>query len=174
MTASRAATALGELGVYWLEEPLDRHAYADLAELRRRSPVRIAGGEGNRELADYSIYLERGCLDVFQPDAVWSTGIQRACELASRVRAAGALFTPHTWGDGLVVLANLHVAAACANAPFVELPFDPPGWTPERRDFALPRPLEPGDDGILELPSAPGLGVELDWAALEPLRVEAP
>ncbi len=76
-TAARVAGALADLKAYWLEEPLHRHAYDDLAALRKRSRVRIAGGEGNREYGDFEHYLAHGSLDVYQPDVAWSTGILR-------------------------------------------------------------------------------------------------
>lgn len=170
-TALWMADALAELGVYWLEEPLHRHDYRGLADLRRRARVRIAGGEGCREYAELREYLRHGSLDVYQADVVWSTGLLRARQLAGEVQAAGCLYTPHTWGDGLVVLANLHVSAAVSTAPFVEFPLDPPGWTPERRDYMLPAPTLPDAPGSLTLPDAPGLGVTIDWEALEPLRI---
>jgi L-alanine-DL-glutamate epimerase-like enolase superfamily enzyme len=166
------ADALTELAVFWLEEPLPRHDYRGLAQLRQRARVRIAGGEGNREFAELREYLRHGSLDVYQADVVWSTGVLRARQLAAEVQAAGAIYSPHTWGDGLVVLANLHVSAALSTAPFIEFPFDPPYWTPARRDFILPQPLLPAADGYLTLPDTPGLGVEIDWQALEPLRIQ--
>jgi L-alanine-DL-glutamate epimerase-like enolase superfamily enzyme len=165
------ADALAELDVFWLEEPLPRHDYDNLAALRRRTQVRIAGGEGNREFAELREYLRHGSLDVYQADVVWSTGILRARQLAAEVQAAGAIYSPHTWGDGLVLLANLHVAAAVSQAPFIEFPFDPPTWTPERRDFILPAPTLPDAAGYVTLSDAPGLGVKIDWPALEPLRI---
>jgi D-galactarolactone cycloisomerase len=170
-TALWMADALAELGVYWLEEPLHRHNYDGLAELRRRARLRIAGGEGNRDFAEQRMYLERSCFDVYQADVVWATGILRATQLARDVQAAGHVFSPHTWGDGLVVLANLHVSAAVSTAPFIEFPYDPPGWTFERRDFVLPQPLRPGPKpATLTLPDTPGLGVTIDWEALERYR----
>jgi L-alanine-DL-glutamate epimerase-like enolase superfamily enzyme len=170
-TALWMADALAELDVFWLEEPLPRHDYRGLAQLRRRSRVRIAGGEGNREFSELREYLQHGSLDVYQADVVWSTGILRARQLAAEVQAAGAIYSPHTWGDGLVLLANLHVSAAVSPAPFIEFPFDPPTWTPERRDFILPAPLVPDSSGYVTLPDAPGLGVKIDWPALETLRI---
>ena len=125
-TAVYVADALAELGVYWLEEPMYRHDYRGLAELRRRSKVRIAGGEGNREFAEFREYLRHGSYDVYQQDVAWSTGILRAKQLAAEVDAVGDIYSPHTWGDGLVLLANLQVSAAVSNAPFIEFPFDPP------------------------------------------------
>jgi len=168
-TASWVGKELDELGVYWLEEPLHRHDYRGLAELRRGLRLKIAGGEGNREFAEFEEYITHGSLDVYQADVAWTTGIYRAKQLAERVAAAGALYTPHTWGDGLVLLANLQVAAACANARFVEFPFDPPFWPPKARDFMLASPTE-AIDGHVTLSDRPGLGAQIDWAAIEPLR----
>lgn len=169
--ALRVAAALSELDVYWLEEPLHRHNYSGLAELRRRAGVRIAAGEGIREFSELHQYLDRGSLDVYQPDVVWSTGILRGIQLAREVQARGHIYSPHTWGDGLVLLANLHVFAAVSHAPFVEYPTDPPYWTPERRDFLLPALLQPGSDGSLSLPEEPGLGIRIDWDAISRWRV---
>lgn len=168
--ALRVADALAELDIYWLEEPLHRHDYSGLAELRRRSRVRIAGGEGTREFNELKQYLDHGSLDIYQPDVVWSTGILRATQIAREVRVRGAVYSPHTWGDGLVLLANLHVSAAVSHAPFVEYPYDPPHWTPGRRDFILPVPLI-ATNGSITLPDMPGLGIALDWEALEEWRV---
>lgn len=170
-TALRLARELKELDVFWLEEPLHRHDYEGLARLRRESGVRIAGGEGAREPAELRECLRHGSLDVYQPDVTWSTGVLQATRIAREVQAAGALYTPHTWGDGLVLLANLHVAAAMGAAPFVEFPYDPPAWTPERRDFTLPAPIA-AKDGCVTLSERPGLGVEIDWDAIERYRVE--
>jgi L-alanine-DL-glutamate epimerase-like enolase superfamily enzyme len=170
-TARRVAQALAELDVFWLEEPLHRHDYDGLAELRGDAGVRIAGGEANREMAEFYAYLEHGSLDVYQPDVAWTTGIWQGHRLAGQVQAAGALYSPHTWGDGLVLLANLHVSAAVSRSPFIEFPYDPPGWTPERRDYILPAPVLPDEDGVVTLSEAPGLGVEVNWAALEAFRI---
>ena len=87
------------------------------------------------------------------------------------MQASGAIYSPHTWGDGLVLLANLHVSAGVSSAPFIEFPFDPPAWTPERRDYVLPSPIQPSAPGMLTLADAPGLGVGLDWNALEQWQV---
>lgn len=169
--AAWVADALAELGVFWLEEPLHRHDYRGLAELRRRARVRIAGGEGNRDFDEQRAYLAHGSLDVYQADVAWSTGVLRARQLAHAVQAAGCLYSPHTWGDGLVLLANLHVAAALSTAPFIEFPYDPPGWTPERRDYILPDVIAP-QHGTVTLPNAPGLGVTIAWDVIERWRID--
>jgi L-alanine-DL-glutamate epimerase-like enolase superfamily enzyme len=69
------------------------------------------------------------------------------------------------------LLANLHVALAFSTARFIEVPYDPPGWSPARRDFMLPKPLEIAPDGTISPPRGPGLGIEPDFDALERWRV---
>lgn len=172
-TGLYVADALSELGAFWLEEPLHRDDYRGMAALRKRARLRIAGGEGNRDFNEHLECLRHGSLDVYQADVAWSTGVLRATQLARQVQSEGALYSPHTWGDGLVLLANLHVAAAVSTAPFFEFGWDPPEWTPARRDYILPAPLEPAADGTLTLPDAPGLGVTLNWDALETYRTKA-
>jgi D-galactarolactone cycloisomerase len=160
------AEQLRELDVLWLEEPLAGHDVVGLAELRARVGIRVAGGEMARTPAELLAYEEADALDVYQPDAVLAVGITRAHELAERVLARGRWFTPHTWTNGIGLLANLHLTAGVGGGPYLELPYDPPRWTPERRDFMLAEPLRTDADGCLAVPTRPGLGIELDEDAI--------
>jgi L-alanine-DL-glutamate epimerase-like enolase superfamily enzyme len=162
------ATQLEALGVYWVEEPLHRGDYSGYAELRRRVGVKIAGGEMTREPYEFRELLERDCLDVFQPDCVCSQGISGLAPLARQVVAAGKLFTPHTWGNGIGVLANMHLTAGTAGidgSQWLEFPYDPPEWSLDRRDYPLTNPIEP-DGGWVTLSERPGLGIDLDEEVL--------
>ncbi len=58
------------------------------------------------------------------------------------------------------------MAAGVGGGPFLEVPYDPPGWTPQRRDFFLAEPLEIDAHGDLLVPQSPGLGVGIDHVAL--------
>ena len=131
-----------EHGVYWLEEPLDAYDYDGLAELRAHTTtLRIAGGELNRGPEEIKTYLEKGCFDVYQPDCTFIGGISTTRKIAAMVEAAGKVFTPHTWTNGIGVVANLHCAAASSRVPYIEFPYDPPNWLPEHRDFIFAEPL---------------------------------
>ncbi len=167
----RLASGLRELEILWLEEPLPASDVRGLAELRAACALRIAGGEMARTPAELLGYFEAGALDVYQPDAVLAVGLKRATEVAARVQGDGLWFTPHTWTNGIGLLANLHLAAAVGAEPFVEFPYDPPGWTPERRDAMLAEPIHVDTDGCLAVPEEPGLGIALDEAALAAHRV---
>jgi D-galactarolactone cycloisomerase len=166
--AARAiAVQLAEYDVLWVEEPLAGTDLRGLAGLRASAPgTRIAGGEMTRTFAELLAAVEADAFDVHQPDVVLAAGMLRTRTVAELALARNRWFTPHTWTNGIGLLANLHVAAGVGGGPYLEFPYDPPGWTPERRDFMLAEPIRPGPDGVLRVPTAPGLGIVLDEAAV--------
>jgi L-alanine-DL-glutamate epimerase-like enolase superfamily enzyme len=164
--------AIEPYGVYWVEEPLHRGDYAGYARLRREAGVRIAGGEMTRDAHEFQALLAHGCLDVYQPDVICTLGMEGARRLAAQAEAHGHVFTPHTWGNGIGLAANLHVTAGAASAPFIEFPYDPPEWTTTRRDFPLTQCFEPDRAGWITLGEAPGLGIELNEALLATTRAQ--
>ncbi len=164
--ATDVAMQLQAEQVYWMEEPLHRGDYEGMTELRSRVTMKIAGGELTREPYEFRELLQRGCFDIFQPDCVCSMGISGLRHLAAEVDAAGKIFTPHTWGNGIGVMANLQLTAGTVGTPFIEFPFDPPEWTTARRDYILTETIEVDGDGWIRLSERPGLGIELDEAVL--------
>jgi L-alanine-DL-glutamate epimerase-like enolase superfamily enzyme len=164
--ARRVIDALDELGVVWVEEPLAGDDLEGMRMLRETTAVRIAGGEMARTFDELRRALEHDALDVFQPDVVLSLGISGARTLADLVLRRNRWFTPHTWTNGIGVLANLQVCCGVGGGPYLEYPYDPPGWTPERRDFMLANPVTIDDDGWLNVSDVPGLGIELDEDAV--------
>ena len=170
--ALNVAHALEDFDVYWLEEPLHRGDRAGMQALRSTTTLRIAGGEMAREAHDLTHLIDNGCLDVLQPDATLVGGITGLRRIADHCAARGLIFTPHTWGNGIGLMANAHLAAGSAAAcPFLEFPFDPPCWTPERRDFVLAEPLATDTDGHLTLSETPGFGIALDEDRLAASRI---
>jgi L-alanine-DL-glutamate epimerase-like enolase superfamily enzyme len=175
--ASEVAEELIRHDVLWMEEPLFRGDYAGMAALNELTGrrLRVAGGEMTREPYEFREMLRQDCLDVYQPDAVCSIGLLGLSRLAKEVTTAGKWFTPHTWGNGIGLAANLHLTAGSvgpAGCPYLEYPFDPPEWTPEVRDFPLTAPIEPDAEGWLTLSEAPGLGITLDEARLTATRAD--
>jgi D-galactarolactone cycloisomerase len=168
VAAAAIAGRLAELDVLWVEEPLAGTDLAGLAGLRASVPgIRIAGGEMTRTFAELVAALDADALDVHQPDVVLAAGMSRARTLGELAIARNRWFTPHTWTNGIGLLANLHVAAGVGGGPFLEYPYDPPGWTPQRRDFMLAESIRPDADGVLRVPSTPGIGIVLDEAAIK-------
>jgi L-alanine-DL-glutamate epimerase-like enolase superfamily enzyme len=164
--AQRVIAALAEIGVVWVEEPLAGDDLAGMRMLRETTGVRIAGGEMARDFDHLRRALDADALDVLQPDVVLALGVSGARTLADLALRRNRWFTPHTWTNGIGLLANLHVCCGVGGGPYLEYPYDPPGWTPERRDFMLARPVEIDGDGWLAVGDTPGLGIELDEEAV--------
>ena len=148
----RLACELRELGVLWLEEPLPRGHLEGMRMLREQTGIRVAGGEMARTPAELLAALDAGALDVVQPDVVLSIGLLRSRTVAELAQLRQCWFTPHTWTNGLGLTANLHVAAGVGAGPYLEFPYDPPGWTQQRRDFFLTQPLSVDSGGSLAVP----------------------
>jgi D-galactarolactone cycloisomerase len=170
-TASACARELERLDVYWLEEPLRTDDFEGYALLRSRSSIRLAAGEMVRGMHEARDLILRGGVDVVQPDAVLAGGIGGCRRIAMLADLCGRAFSPHTWTNGLGLVANLHLAMATSTCPFIEVPYDPPAWSAERRDWLLPEPIRIGSDGTVAPPAGPGLGVALDLDSLERYRV---
>ena len=167
----RLVRRLADLDVFWVEEPLP---YADVdgfRTLRAEPGPRIAAGEMHHSVPELLRLLEADALDVYQMDVVLAVGMMRARTLAEVAALKHRQFTPHSWTNGIGMLANLHVAAGVGAGPYFEVPYDPPDWTPERRDFMLAEPLQVDSTGHLAVPDAPGLGVVLDDEAVERWRI---
>jgi L-alanine-DL-glutamate epimerase-like enolase superfamily enzyme len=164
--ATRVIDALADLGITWVEEPLAGDDLAGMRMLRRATGIRIAGGEMARSFDELRRALDEDALDVLQPDVVLALGISGARTLADLALRRNRWFTPHTWTNGIGLLANLHTCCGVGGGPYLEFPYDPPGWTPERRDFMLAEPVTIDPDGWLTVPNTPGLGVQLDEEAV--------
>jgi L-alanine-DL-glutamate epimerase-like enolase superfamily enzyme len=153
---------LERLGVYWMEEPLHRADLDGMKALREAVDIRIAGGEMTRELSAFRDLIDRGCLDVLQPDVALVGGITGLRRVAHMAQAHHLTFSPHTWTNGMGVMANAHLAAGLGETPFLEFPYDPPEWSLDRRDFLMAEPFAVGADGWIELSDAPGMGHRID------------
>lgn len=171
VTTRHVIEQLRDLGVFWVEEPLPYADLDGLTELRRTTGMRLAGGEMLDDPTAVLTYLERDALDVYQTDAVLSLGMSRTRTVAELAQLRHRQFTPHTWTNGIGLLANLHVAAGVGGGPWIELPYDPPGWTPPRRDFMLAEPVDIDRDGCLVVPDRPGIGAVLDEDVVTSTRI---
>lgn len=169
--AATLAKKLEPFDIFWMEEPLHRGDYEGMEQLREETKIAIAGAEMTREIHELEWLIERHCLDVLQPDVTLVGGIGQLKAIAHMAESNQMLFTPHTWGNGIGLLANAHLAAGATHCPYLEFPFDPPEWSPSSRDFMLVEPIETDQDGWLSLPSESGLGLRLNEDILAQTKV---
>ena len=164
LTVSRA---MQEMNVLWVEEPLPRYDYHQLAQLTAAVDIPIAGGELNIGLHEYKMLVDMDCYDIIQADAAFSEGIFQLRKVAALAEMSFKKFIPHTWSNGIGMAANLQLAASLPNCPWFEFPVDPPGWTIEARDFMLAEPFQVNLDGTITVKELPGLGLVLDEDAIQ-------
>ena len=155
--ALRTAQMLSEYNVAWFEEPLPPDALADYVRLREHSPVPIAGGEVLTRRQSFQPWLEAGAFDVVQPDVTKVGGLSEERRIAWMARDHGVRFIPHGWNTAVGLAADLQLASAFPDTDLVEYldgsPFiDDLVVTPWRLDA----------DGMLAIPSSPGLGLRLN------------
>ena len=150
--------------VFFCETPLwadDLDEYADLA---RRSPIPIAAGEWLATRFEFLDLMDRGGVQVVQPDVGRVGGLteaRRVCRLAAE---RGRLVVPHGWKTGITVAATAHLAAITGHMPFFEYVPQQVAESPLRRE--LVRDELELVDGRLALPARPGLGIDLDHDAM--------
>ena len=76
----------------------------------------------NRELYEFTHMIEERCVDILQPDAALTGGITGLRRVAAMCREAELIFTPHTWTNGVGLVANLHLSAALPMRPSSNFP----------------------------------------------------
>ncbi len=166
--AIRVARGLEELGVFWFEEPFEPDEYEAYAELADAVEIRVAAGEQDTTLWGFRELIERGHVDLVQPDVTRCGGITELLRIAELARGHGVETVPHAWKSGIIKAASLHVNAVLPDALFQEYCV---AETPI--NTLLTRERLPIDaDGFVAVPSGPGLGVELDTDVLARYRVD--
>lgn len=165
--ALTTARELDQLGCYWLEEPLPRYAYADIARLNNAVAMPIAGGENNRGIHEFVQMLQGNVYDILQPEGMVSGGLSEMRKIAVLAEAFGKKCVPHHGGRGLGTVAHLHLVASWAHSPYIEVLHDPPVGHYRYGFSILEDPLVVEADGCIPLPQGPGLGVELDRSFIE-------
>lgn len=155
--AKRTAEMLADYGVGWFEEPVRPDAIEDYRELRRCSPVPIAGGEVLTRRQSFMPWLVQGALDIVQPDVTKVGGISEQRRIAWMAYDFGVKYVGHGWNTALGLAADLQLAAAMPDTDLVEYI----GGSPYVDDI-LQVPFALDVEGRLEIPDRPGLGVVPD------------
>lgn len=166
-TAIRVCQALAPLDIGWIEEPVPADDLAGYELIRRSQAIPVAAGESEFGVFGFRDLIERRALDILQPDVARVGGPTAAKRVGAFAHAYNLAYAPHTgFSGGVAQLASLHLAGAVPNLLSYEYMFIE---NPLREIFTEPFP-EPRD-GALDLPAAPGLGLDLDRDVLERYRV---
>ena len=152
---------------YFVEELLHPEDYDGYAQVANAVDILIACGEQEATEWGFRTLIERGKVDVVQPDISRCGGLTTARKIVHLAELHNRLCIPHAWISDLLTAASLHLNAFMQRSTFVEFNVT---TGPLSREICL-NPIRM-KDGYVAVPQGPGLGVEVDEAALERYRVK--
>ena len=168
--AIRLGRALERYQLRWYEEPVVQEDLAGYREVRQAVGCPVAGGENEFTLFGFRDLIGARAVDIVQPDIAAAGGFTACRHITAIAHANGVAVNPHVWGSAIGQAASLHLIAALPDAhpslhaaqPIFE--FDQSAH-PFRRELVR-EPVERSGEWV-EVPSGPGLGIEVDRAVLE-------
>jgi L-rhamnonate dehydratase len=161
------AKRMEEHRLAWIEEPFWPDDYDKYARLAAAVDIPIAGGEEETTLADFERLVERGGVEIVQPDVTRAGGISECLRIADYAHRRGRRCVLHAWSTGIIKAATLHVLAAMEEAEYMEYCVQTTDLN--QRLVAERFPLV---DGQVAIPERPGLGIELDEAVVQECAVQ--
>lgn len=177
---SVAAIALGcrieELDIGWFEEPVPPEDIDGHARVRAALSIPIASGECEFTRLGFRTLLERQAIDIAQPDTCAAGGLSECKKIADLAYTFGVRFMPHVWGTGIATAAALQLLAVIPSST-------PPSLRPEEPMLEFDRTEHPvraallterieHHRGVVRVPQAPGLGIDVDRQALAHFKIE--
>src|SRR5213076_848577 len=171
--AIRLGRKLEACDLAWFEEPVVPEDVDGYCQVKAALRIPIAGGETEYARWGFRELCARRAVDIVQPDICGCGGFTEAWRIAALASASSMTVYPHVWGTAVGLFASLHLTAALppnppallAAEPLFELDRTP---NPLRDQLALNPPKRAGD--MVDVPTGPGLGLEIDRAVLERYR----
>jgi D-galactarolactone cycloisomerase len=160
--ARNTANMLADFAITWFEEPLPPDDLEGYAALTRVSPVPIAGGEVLTRRQSFQPWIERRAVDILQPDCTKNGGLSESRRIAWMAHDHNIQVVPHGWNTAVGLVADLQFSAAIPVARYVEY-LTPSAYI----DELTTEPFRLDDEGLLEIPIGPGLGIQLDPSKLK-------
>jgi len=163
-----------ELDIGWFEEPVAPEDLDGYCAIKAAINIPLAGGECEYTRFGFREILRRRAIDYLQPDTAAAGGLSECKKIADMANAFGVRYVPHVWGSGIGLAAALQLLAV--------LPHNPPGrrpWEPllefDRSEHPFRQAIMTKSidhiNGVVTIPDGPGLGIEIDKAALESFKI---
>jgi L-rhamnonate dehydratase len=160
----------GDCDIYFAEATLQHDDLEGHARLAAQSAIRICGAEASATRWEVREWLVRAKVSVVQPNIGRCGGLTEIRRIADLCELQGAEVVPHGWKTGITSAVGRHFQAACPAAPLFEYVSPKVFDSPLRRELVSPEPTL--RDGLMDLPTAPGLGIELNEELIERWRTD--
>jgi L-alanine-DL-glutamate epimerase-like enolase superfamily enzyme len=161
--ALRTAQELEELGYFWFEAPILDTDLAGYRDLRKYVSLPIIPA-GNSVLNPHLIEMaiDMGCWTQARVDVTVAGGITPTLKIMGLAEARGMTVELQCWGYTSTQVANLHLMLARPNCTYFEQPVPYPAF-----EYGFANPIRTRADGEVTVSGLPGLGLEIDWPAVE-------
>ena len=175
VAAIRLGRRIEQYDIGWFEEPVIPEDVDGHLQVKTALSIPIASGECEFTRFGFRPLLEKRAVDIVQPDICSAGGLSECKKIADMAAAYSVRFTPHVWGTGIAIAAALQLLA-------VTVPSTPPSLRPLEpmmefdrtehpvREILLLEPIE-HREGIVNVPTGPGLGIEVDRSVLTRFRI---
>jgi len=162
---------LEDNGICHFEEPCPYWELEWTKQVTDALKLDVTGGEQNCDLSTWKRIIEMRAVDVVQPDVCYLGGLTRTLKVAEMARQAGIPCTPHSANLSLVTVFTLHLMGALENAgSYVEFSIEGPEYYPWQYDIY--EPALAAKDGKVQIPEAPGWGIEINPDFLEKTKYQ--
>ncbi|MFK0277239.1 mandelate racemase/muconate lactonizing enzyme family protein [Ensifer sp. NPDC090286] len=172
--AIRLGKAAADYDIDWFEEPVVPEQLSAYREVRAGQPIPVAGGETWHSRYGMWPAIESRAVDILQPDLCGCGGFSEMAKIASLATLHGVRIVPHVWGTGVHIAAALQFMAAMTPDPVRVNPIEPilefDRTENPFRQAVLKTPIE-AVGGVVAIPDAPGLGIEIDRDALASFKM---
>lgn len=171
--ARRILKAIERERIHWFEEPISPEDIDGYKELKSLTDIYLAVGENEFTKIGFREWISRRAVDIVQPDLCSAGGFTECRKIAALAQAWHMPLIPHVWGSGIGLAAALQFIAALPPAPLALHPVEPmleydQSAHPFRQDLIFGAIAMKG--GMVPIPDAPGLGIEVDREVLERYR----
>jgi D-galactarolactone cycloisomerase len=174
VAAIRLGRMIEPLDIGWFEEPVPPEDLAGYRAVKAALSIPIAGGECEFTRFGFRDLLVSRAVDIVQPDTCAAGGLSECKKIADMSEAFAVRYNPHVWGTGIAIAASLQLLAVLpSHTPTSLSPVEPllefDRTEHPIRQAILTQPIE-HQGGVVRVPDGPGLGIEVDRAALERFR----
>lgn len=157
---------LEEFNLKWIEEPVPSDDLGSYAKLSRASTTKISGGETLTTRYEFKNFLEYGQPDIVQPDITRCGGITEMKKIYDIAELHGTQLVPHGFSTGILLAATVHFLAACEKGDLIEYSQS----TSPLYKYLVKNQIQL-DNGYVNVPDLPGLGIELDEEIINKYRL---
>jgi L-alanine-DL-glutamate epimerase-like enolase superfamily enzyme len=166
--ALETAKMLADYRVTWFEEALPPDDIEGYKRLRENAPLPIATGEVLTRRQSFLPWIEQRAVDIIQPDTTKCGGLSEARRIGWAAYDHNIRLVSHGWNTAIGLAADLHLAAALPVASYVEY-ITPAPYI----ESIVSEPFTLDADGMLAIPTGPGLGITLDPEGIRRLSVSS-